>query len=151
MRSPRYFLVLSIAAILGIVGYRYDQYLVEKQYTLRVDVSCDSAAESCFAADCTPDSGPDCDPTPYKKVEIRAADAPACLEEHSCEHFSCAGIASCTLSLCSGDVLEDGEKCATPDTDSDSAADTPPDQVSAPASEMERSSAIPTASTSAPR
>lgn len=48
---------------------------------------------------------------PYKKIEILDKFAPICLEEHTCENFTCHNIESCIETHCSDDTLEDGESC----------------------------------------
>jgi hypothetical protein len=62
-------------------------------------------------SDCSPEEDLECDSSPYKRVEILKSDAPSCLEEHTCDSFSCSGIENCSITLCSEDELEDGEKC----------------------------------------
>lgn len=105
-----FFLVL-----IGIIGYRFDQYFVRHNYLVDADVPCNPATERCFVADCTPENDLGCDTSPYKKVEIRASNAPTCLEEHTCSSFQCAGPA-CTVTYCSDDALSDGEVCTPKST-----------------------------------
>lgn len=116
--STRYFIILSMVVILGIVGYRYYHYVVKGDYVVLANVSCDPAVESCFVADCSPDEDPECDDTPYKKVEVLSAEAPGCLKEHTCEVFECTSE-SCSVTECSEDALEDGEVCAVPEPESE--------------------------------
>lgn len=113
-KNPTYFLLLAFLGLVAILGYRYDQYVLKQNYLLEVAVSCDPAAQSCFAVDCDPED-PECDATPYAKVTILAKDAPACLQEHSCESFSCGSVESCTETFCSEESLVEGEICAIPD------------------------------------
>lgn len=115
-RSPVYFLGISILVLIAIVGYRYQQYVVDHNFKLKVNTSCDPTTEACFQADCDPASDAECDTSPYKKVSILAKEAPACLEEHSCEAFTCDGKASCSISYCSESEVSDGEVCTTPKT-----------------------------------
>ena len=114
-KLSKYFFALMIAALLCVVGYRYYQYVYMRNFILDVNVACDPVKESCFTADCNA-SDPSCDTTTYKKVEILAHNAPKCLEEHSCQNFSCDSINSCKISTCSTDSLADGEKCANANT-----------------------------------
>jgi hypothetical protein len=108
-KLSKYLFAIMVLALLCVAGYRYYEYINQRNFLLDVNVSCNPETESCFVADC--ESGPDCDETPYKKVEIIAHDAPACLEEHSCETFSCSGLVNCTVTTCSDNSLADGEKC----------------------------------------
>lgn len=110
-RGPVLPLLLVMLAVFTIVGFRYNQYVQERNYLLNVNTGCNTESESCFAADCSVASDPSCDPTPYEKVVISAHDAPSCLEEHSCESFSCGNIASCSISYCSKDTITEGERC----------------------------------------
>lgn len=108
-KISKYFFVLVVLSLLCVIGYRYYDYIYKQNFLLDVNASCDPVKENCFVADCEP--GPDCDQTPYKKVEILAHNAPKCLEEHTCENFSCDGIGSCNVTYCLADTLSDGEKC----------------------------------------
>jgi hypothetical protein len=109
-KLSKYLFVIMLLALLVVVGYRYYEYVHMRNFLLDVNVSCKPAQESCFVANCNP-ADSECDTTPYKKVEIIAHDAPVCLEEHTCEDFSCDGITGCTITNCSAPSLSDGEKC----------------------------------------
>lgn len=111
MSGPKYFLACSVLVIVVIVGFRYYQYVIERNFTVLANISCDPTSEVCFVSDCSPeDVG--CDLTPYKKVSIRASDAPKCIEEHNCEAFSCDGISTCMITYCNDSTIEEGEVCA---------------------------------------
>jgi hypothetical protein len=111
--STRYFLAISLTAVLAIIGYRYYQYVIERDFIVVANVSCDPAAESCFVADCDPEDS-ECDASPYKKIELVSAEAPHCIEEHTCEDFSCTSD-SCSVTECSEDTVEEGETCLLPE------------------------------------
>lgn len=102
-------MVLVIAAV---VAYRYYDYVVERNFTLDVYTNCDPTAHSCFNLT-DPSLGYGFEDGPYEKVNITAKYAPACLEEHTCSSFSCAGISEskCSITYCSADTLSDGEAC----------------------------------------
>ena len=91
--------------LIAIIVYRYDQYIIKKNYLLDVAVACDPAIENCFSAE---------DAEPYKKVQMLASEAPICLQEHSCEDFKCTAGTSCVITLCSADTLAEGESCTQP-------------------------------------
>lgn len=99
--------------IFAIVWYRYDQYVVQRNFIIHAAAPCDSSEGTCFVADCSPEDDETCDLTPYKKVELLANKAPACLEEHTCASFACAAIDSCTETYCDEESLEEGEVCET--------------------------------------
>ena len=111
MKSGRVLALFSIA-ILIVIGYRFDQYVLQKNYRVDAHTVCDPKTERCFAADCSSGSDPECDPTPYKKVQVRAAEAPACLLENNCDSFSCT-TSSCKTLYCDDSTLEDGEVCTS--------------------------------------
>ena len=75
-------------------------------------IACDPTEKSCFVSDCSVDNDPECDVSPYMKVEINAHQAPKCLEEHTCEAFVCTEeLESCSITYCSEDTIEEGEIC----------------------------------------
>ena len=113
---PTILLALSIIVILGIAWYRYDQYVVKRNFITYAAVPCSAEEGTCFVMDCSPEEDEDCDITPYKKVEVLASEAPKCIEEHMCESFTCPlGSATCTETFCADDTLEDGEACQIPE------------------------------------
>jgi hypothetical protein len=102
---------MAVLAAVLVIASRYQGYTTDRDFLLRAAVPCDPAADACFMLDCPPDSEGTCDSEPYAKVEVLAREAPACLEEHSCWTFSCAGRSTCLISYCSDATLEDGERC----------------------------------------
>lgn len=104
-------LLAIFIAVLAIVGYRYQQYVVEKNYVVDAAAPCDPSQNSCFVADCSPEEEADCDLTPYEKVELPGTDAPDCLLENSCDAFTCDAANGCTITYCSPEAVEDGEAC----------------------------------------
>ncbi len=115
-RRAKYILAFILILILTVVVYRYIDYFLNQNFLVEANTVCNTETESCFKADCSVDIDPECDTTPYKKVEIIARVAPKCLEEHSCEKFSCDGLGNdCSTTYCSEDVLDKGEVCAIPE------------------------------------
>jgi hypothetical protein len=105
-----YVVIVFILIILIVGGYRYYQYINEKNFILEVNTICDSQTESCFDASEDLSFGQN----PYEKVSILAKYAPKCLEEHTCDSFSCsAGLTAnqCEVTYCSDDTKVDGEEC----------------------------------------
>lgn len=112
---PVFLLAISLIAILGIVWYRYDQYVVQRNFITYAAVPCSEEEGTCFVMDCSPEEDEECDLSPYKKIEVLASEAPKCIEEHTCESFACAsGSETCTETFCSDETLEDGEACYVP-------------------------------------
>jgi len=112
-RGPRTFLIFILILLSGIVAYRFYQYVILHNFTVISHTSCDVTRDSCFVMDCSPEEdGADCDIEPYEKVDIMAYEAPQCLLEHTCELFSCDGKASCSITFCSEETLQEGEVCA---------------------------------------
>lgn len=106
-------IALMLMAVVFIIWFRFDQYVVKGNFMILSTAVCDPTYQECFAADCDP-SDEECDATPYQKVMVRANEAPACLKEHACETFSCDGLESCSVEICSSESLEEGEVCAQP-------------------------------------
>lgn len=110
MKGTYIFLSLIVSMILIAALASYVRYVHSKLFTIMADVPCEiTEPGECFRDDTAVDASP----APYKKVYVRAADAPVCLEEHTCAHFSCATIASCRVVFCSPDTLTEGEACVT--------------------------------------
>jgi hypothetical protein len=104
---------LAIALLFGAAVARYLAY-AHGDYLITASVPCDPTSGSCFVAECGEDTEIDCDETPYAKATLLAREAPACLEEHSCATFSCAGREACAVAFCSDDTAADGERCTDP-------------------------------------
>jgi len=113
-KNANWLIIVVILLLFVVVGYRFEQYYLLKNFTLEVNTSCNPEIEKCFVMDCQ-EGDPGCDTSPYKKVEILARDAPKCLEEHSCDSFVCpVGLVNCSITYCSESALSDGERCVKP-------------------------------------
>ena len=110
-KQRHYFGILMALLTLIAFGTRYFDYVWEKNTLIYVYAACDPTEESCFIVDNEDDAWLEFQLTPYKKVEIVEKYAPVCLEEHTCERFSCNNLETCEETLCSDDSLEDGESC----------------------------------------
>lgn len=112
--SSKYFLSLVFILFLVLTGYRYYQYMIERNFTLDINTICDSKVNSCFSASEDLSYGQN----PYEKVAVTARYAPVCLEEHNCDSFSCPSVlvknSVCEITYCSDDTKEDGEECIGP-------------------------------------
>lgn len=114
LKDSKTFLLFIFILVLLVSVTRFYQYKVNDNYVLLANVACDPEVESCFVWDCDLDE-PDCDRSSYKKVEILASEAPACLEEHGCENFSCDYSSSCKVIECADVYLEEWEICIMPE------------------------------------
>jgi len=112
IKGPGATLSLLAVMVVAIVVFRYQQYVVDRVYPIEANLACDPALHACFVADCSPADDPECDLTPYEKVSISAHDAPACLEAHTCDAFTCEGRRGCAIIYCSEAALAEGETCS---------------------------------------
>ncbi len=115
-KGSTWWIVFFALVIVLVAGMRYYDYVVKKNFLFDVAVECDPSSETCFVWDCDVND-PECDSTPYKKVEILAQNSPKCLEEHSCENFSCDGLEECSVTTCSDETLDEGEVCTEKPSD----------------------------------
>jgi hypothetical protein len=84
-------LVGMIVVVIAVV--KYLQFYVYQDFTFSTQVDCDPSIESCFQL---LEENRDeetvtiyYDGSPYKYVEMPATIAPACLEETTCQDFTC--------------------------------------------------------------
>jgi hypothetical protein len=125
IRNVPVVLPLLAVFILCVIIFRYYDYVIQRNFVMDVNAPCDTSTEQCFAVDCSPAEKPDCPDGPYKKIKIKNADAPRCLENHQCKFFSCGDIVSCTTTYCSSNSLTEGESCfQKPTTTIDSVSST---------------------------
>jgi hypothetical protein len=107
----KYLIVTITIIILVVGGYRYYQYMVERNFIIEVNTICDPQKEVCFSATDDMSYGQN----PYKKVTLTARYASQCLEEHNCDSFSCPGVLEksgiCEITYCSDNTKDDGEEC----------------------------------------
>lgn len=91
--------------------YRYYDYMILKDFTMSVYAPCNQNSEDCFIVTEESDVFFDFQYEPYKKVEISYSVMPKCLEEHTCEEFSCGELSECSTTFCSPETQEEGEVC----------------------------------------
>ena len=109
--SSNFFIPFFLIIIVVICAYRYNDYVVNKNFLLVVNTSCNTYENGrCFVSDCQGSS--DCDITPYKKITIYAKVAPVCLGEHSCQNFSCTNTNNCKTEYCLTENVSEGEICS---------------------------------------
>lgn len=113
-KTTIYFFIIAFLLIFIVGGYRYHQYIIDKNFILELNTICNSEKENCFISS---DPGINFGQNPYEKVYIIAQYAPKCLEEHSCDSFSCPvslDSSKCKIFYCSEDSKSDREECASP-------------------------------------
>lgn len=116
-KSGKIVLVVIILSILVVVGFKYKQFFLDKDFSVIVHASCDPATESCFRiacdGECEESSVIFSDGSPYKKIELPHSKAPMCITtDMTCLDFSCsADDTDCTTTYCADDTLEEGEEC----------------------------------------
>jgi hypothetical protein len=109
--GTKFFLLLVAFSIIFVSANRYRGYIQKGEFMITTQITCSPSSTSCFVADCEP-TDPGCDTTPYKKISLLAKEADQCVLEHTCTNFSCpTGSSTCTVTFCSNDNLESGEKC----------------------------------------
>lgn len=102
-----------ILLIVFVILYRFNDYIVNENHLITVFTECEKQKNNCFIS--TEEFASfNFQLAPYKKVEISEADAPKCLEEHSCSDFICNGINTCKITLCDDMTKSNGELCTGP-------------------------------------
>lgn len=116
-KTPKTLILIIGIIVLAVIANRFYQYQIKQNFLLEVNTFCDPVTESCFVSDCSLEDDPECDLTPYKKVEVLAAGVPQCLQEHTCQSFSCDGLEQCSITYCSDETKEGGEGCINNNTE----------------------------------
>jgi hypothetical protein len=109
-QKPQLFLFGVAIVVVLIFGHNLKKYYLDKNYLDEAITACNPLQHSCFEADPN-NPNPDLQVPIYEKVEVEAANAPACLDEHSCKEFTCTGT-SCRITYCSAESKEAGEVCS---------------------------------------
>lgn len=112
--------VFSLAIILSI-GATYWRIMVKRDFVVEMQVDCDPASEVCFVGECDPEveqctGDPEQDTYYYKMLSKKAANMPSCdLETGECPTPKCEmGEEDCEETLCSEELLEEGQSCSDP-------------------------------------
>ena len=120
MANKIFYSILALL-ILGSIGVTFWKIVIQKDYQIIAEVSCDPATESCFryepepcAADdsaCVPEEAYD-----YKMISKKAATIYTCEqteEKAGCsEELACLdNETDCTYTFCDQQELEEGEAC----------------------------------------
>lgn len=136
----RIFYTILILLILGSVGATFYRIVVQKDYQIVAEVSCDPATESCFHYEgvvCDDPTDTECvaeDAYDYKMISKKAATIYACEqteEKIDCtDELSCLeGEADCEYTNCDPAELGEGEACAEALTEEDQTNDAPDGEI----------------------
>ena len=107
-KLTKYFNIIILSIIVLVFCYRFYDYRIKENYFIEVNAPCDISTEKCFQSDGTANN----DAGPYKVVDILKKYAPDCLEEHSCQDFTCSVDSKyCTIRYCDVNTNKEGEKC----------------------------------------
>lgn len=114
-RSSKIILIVVAVVIVLIAGFKYDQYMVRKDFMMVSLIPCTPEEGTCFVRDCggIASAVAGCDGAPYKKILLHASYMPPCLEDQDCpEDMPCpAGDTSCSFIFCSDETLDEDESC----------------------------------------
>jgi hypothetical protein len=122
--ANRIFYSVLIILILGSVVVTFIKIVVNKDYQIVAETSCDPYTESCYVYVCDPDTDKECTGSEeertsyYKIVSKKAANIEICeatVDKLGCtEELSCIeGEGSCSYILCDPNNLAIGESCST--------------------------------------
>jgi len=118
----RVFYIVLILLILGSVGFTFWRIVIQKDYQIEAETSCDPVIESCFHyegvicdsgdTECVPEEAYD-----YKMISKSATNIYACEqteEKLGCdEELSCTSEeVDCSYTYCDPESLGDGEVCS---------------------------------------
>ena len=123
--ANKIFYTILISLIVASVGVTFWRIIIQKDYQIIAEVSCDPATEACYHYEPEPcaDDDLDCQSLPpeeaydYKMISKNAANIYICEqteEKIDCnEELSCLeNEANCSYILCDPDNLEDWEVCS---------------------------------------
>jgi hypothetical protein len=119
-KKGKFILISIIIIIFAVVGFKYKQFFLDRDFLFLTQVNCDPKTEQCFRVICDGECDTSSkllfmDGSPYKYVELPAYKAPQCLVETKCPDFSCKeNDQTCTTTYCSDDTLSDEEECIAP-------------------------------------
>lgn len=120
-KSKILFTILALMAAVS-VGATYYKIMIQRDYQIVAQISCDPAAESCFTHTCDPEYE-ECSDIPeenisyYKLINKNAANITICdsSKGEECAELACeAGEQNCEITLCSEETAED-DPCSNPE------------------------------------
>lgn len=107
------FLICFSLLLLAVIGYRFKEYFFEKNFLVATTLPCDPAKHLCFTIECPEDET--CERGPYKKIVAPRFQVPECLEERTCQDFTCRPELGCREISCSYLDRMKGEICVGED------------------------------------
>ena len=118
--KSRILIVFFLILVAGVTVWKYKLFMIERDFVIYNNISCDPYNESCFAYICA-EGDKECDATPFKRIEKNARFIEVCnmANAEECPELSC-GVdeEGCLVTTCSEDVLEEGERCVKYDAQS---------------------------------
>jgi hypothetical protein len=121
--ANRIFYIILTLLILISVGVTFNKIVIQKDYQIVAETSCDPAIEKCFVYTCDPADDSTCPveeserTSYYKMVSKKAANIALC--ETTVDKVGCDTELNCTpdeefcsYTFCDPDNLADGETCA---------------------------------------
>ena len=124
VRNRIFYTILTLL-IIGSVGVTFYKIVIQKNYQITAETSCDPQAEKCFIRTCDPANDDTCptnkeeQTTYYKLVSKRASNVAVCgatVEKTGCDtELSCTqGELNCSYTFCTESNVPDGETCSSP-------------------------------------
>ena len=121
----RIFYTILTLLIIGSVGVTFYKIVIQKNYQITAETSCDPQAEKCFVRICDPATDDTCptkkeeQTTYYKIVSKKASNVAVCeatVEKIGCDtELSCTqGEPNCSYTFCAENNVPDGETCSSP-------------------------------------
>ncbi|NQV88000.1 MAG: hypothetical protein HQ402_00400 [Parcubacteria group bacterium] len=113
-KKSKILLAVILLVALVAIGYTFYRYVIEEDYLITADASCDPETESCFYIPCE-DSDCSTNIDYYKVVTKKAFNVSLCdPADSSCDALVCkSGEIDCTVTYCTPDNISDGEECST--------------------------------------
>ena len=118
------FRLVGVFLVFVLVGFAYWSIVIQRDYQITAQVSCDPSVESCYVTTCDPADDNTCPATEsertsyYKIINKNALDIYICEKSEKkfgCEpELSCADNEfKCSYTLCDSKSLADGESCSS--------------------------------------
>lgn len=118
-KSKIFFLVFGLILV-GSIAFTYWKIVVNRDYLVLAEASCDPETEACFVYECDPEEeectgDPEEDISYYAKIKKKAFNFPDCSGEE-CPDLVCEeGETDCEIILCTEDNAEEWETCNDPE------------------------------------
>ncbi|MFZ3043541.1 MAG: hypothetical protein WA058_00285 [Minisyncoccia bacterium] len=119
-KKSKILFVILFVLIAGSAGATYYRYVVQRDYTIEAEATCDPQIESCFVHICDSAAGEECTGDPatdtsyYKIIDRKAKNIPLCdPAAEGCGALTCpVGENDCTIILCDPTEVAGGDTCS---------------------------------------